>query len=458
VDADVCVVGAGYTGLWTAWALLRLDPKLHVVLVEAHAAGYGASGRNGGWLSGLMPGNRRRMAAGPGGVDGVVAFQRALIASVTSLGAVLDEEGIECDFHLGGTLSVGTTRAQMARLEADALEDLSWGWEPAEVAVLDGRAAAARVRVADGRGGVFRSACARVHPGKLVHGLASAVERKGATIYEHSPAVGVSPGVVRCHGGSVRAPWVVLATEGYTASVPGRARRLLPMNSSMIVTPPLTGDAWEKIGWEGGETLSDGAHAYVYLQRTADGRIAVGGRGVPYRYGSAAARTNRPSPPTDPSTVSGLEAALRAMFPQVQPDALRADWAWSGVLGVARDWCPSIEVHRGRRDGRSGRSGRPAGPGGMVAAGGYVGDGVTTSHLAGLTVADLVLGLDSPRTALPWVGHRCRDWEPEPLRWLGVRTVYGLYRAADRAERRRPERAGASGWARVADRLAGRSP
>jgi glycine/D-amino acid oxidase-like deaminating enzyme len=182
----------------------------------------------------------------------------------------------------------------------------------------------------------------------------------------------------------------------------------------------------------------------VYLQRTADGRIAIGGRGVPYRYGSAAAKVTASPRAIDPSTVAGLEAALRGMFPQVAPDALRAEWAWSGVLGVARDWCPSIEVSRGWADG------------GLVAAGGYVGDGVTTSHLAGLTVADLVLGADSPRTALPWVGHRSRDWEPEPLRWLGVRTVYRLYRAADRAEQRRPDRARPSGWARVADLVAGR--
>ncbi len=470
VEADVCIVGAGYTVLWTAWALLRQAPDVRVVVVEAQYAGFGASGRNGGWLSGLLPGSRERLAAGEGGRSGVMALQRALIDAVSEVGAIAAAEGVDCDFHHGGTLAVAVNRAQLDRLLAGVAEDRAWGVTDDDMEVLAPAAVTDRVRVGRAVGGTFSPHCARIHPAKLVLGLAGAVERRGGTIYEHSPALEVADGRVRTGAGSVDAPWVVVATEGYTASLPGRRRRLLPMNSHMIITSPLPAEVWAAIGWDGAETVMDGGHSYVYLQRTADGRVAAGGRGVPYRYGSGSARDaldgSAPAPPAE--TVRSLEAALPRLFPdaaRLAPDGLRAERAWSGVLGVARDWCPSIGVERtgagagagsgAPTDGRSARSDRRLGSG-RAWAGGYVGDGVTTSHLAGLTLADLILGVDSPRTRLPWVGRRSRPWEPEPLRWLGVTGVYALYRAADRDEARHPERARTSAWARVADSVAGR--
>jgi glycine/D-amino acid oxidase-like deaminating enzyme len=232
----------------------------------------------------------------------------------------------------------------------------------------------------------------------------------------------------------------VRATEGYTASLPGYHRALLPMNSSIIVTTPLPASVWDEIGWSDAETLRDGAHAYVYLQRTVTGRITIGGRGRPYRFGSRLGRVGV----TPPSTVAALRQALFRLFPVLAQSAVTIDGAWSGVLGVARDWCPTVGIRR-------------SADGGLAWAGGYVGDGVATSHLAGLTLADLILGRSTERTALPWVGHRARSWEPEPLRWLGDQAVYGLYRAADRTERRHADRPTTSRWADLASVLAGRS-
>jgi glycine/D-amino acid oxidase-like deaminating enzyme len=214
------------------------------------------------------------------------------------------------------------------------------------------------------------------------------------------------------------------------------------MNSSMIVTPPLPAEVWEAVGWNGCETVSDAAHAYAYLQRTADDRIAIGGRGVPYRYGSGLEGVGQTAPPTG----SGLRAALIELLPAGSEPWVQVDQAWSGVPGVARDWCPSVGIARSE--------GSP--DGGLAWAGGYVGDGVTTSHLAGLALADLILGQETERTTLPWIGHRARDWDPEPLRWLGVHGLYRLYRAADRAEARHPERPQPSTWAALADRVSGR--
>lgn len=202
------------------------------------------------------------------------------------------------------------------------------------------------------------------------------------------------------------------------------------MNSSMIATEPLTDAQWESIGWEGRETLGDMAHAYVYAQRTADGRIALGGRGVPYRFGSKTDNDGR----TQPQTIEALRDILVRFFPQLA--GVRVDHAWSGVLGVPRDWCATVTLDRST---------------GLGWAGGYVGSGVATANLAARTLRDLIKedsGQSGPTdlTALPWVNHKVRKWEPEPLRWLGVRTMYAAFRGADHRE--------ATGHAATTDRVA----
>ena len=447
IDADVCIVGAGYTGLWTARALSIADPGLGVVVVEAEHAGFGASGRNGGWLSGLLPGNRDRLArqsAGRpgGGRAGVVALQRQLIDVVGEVVKACADEGIDADIHPGGTLAVGRGAAQLQRLRASLEEDRGWGMGPEDLWELSSAEVRDRLAVSEPAGGLYSPHCARIHPAKLVRGLAGAVERRGVVIYEHTPALRLAPGLVRTPVGDVRARWVVRATEGFTPTLPGLRRQLLPMNSSMIATDPLPAGTWARLGWEGAETVRDGAHVYAYAQRTADGRIALGGRGIPYRFGSRYAAGGA----TAPGTAAQLSATLRRLLPDVGEPPIAH--VWSGVLGIARDWCPAIGLARADPVAGAG--------GGLLWAGGYIGDGVTTSYLAAVTMADIILGRDTPRRTLPWVGHTSRRWEPEPLRWLGVRSVYALYRAADRAEGRRPGRAATSAWAAGADRLSGR--
>jgi glycine/D-amino acid oxidase-like deaminating enzyme len=259
-----------------------------------------------------------------------------------------------------------------------------------------------------------------------------AVERLGASIYEQSPVRKIEPGRAVTDAGAVRARYVLRATEGYTANLPGEHRALLPMNSSMIVTDPLPESEWARIGWAGAETMLDGSHLYTYSQRTADGRIAIGGRGVPYRFGS---RTDREGP-VPARTVEELRARLTALFPSLAEVGVAR--AWHGVLGVARDWCPTVTLDPVT---------------GLGWAGGYAGEGVAASNLAGRTLRDLVLGRDTDLTRLPWVGHAARNWEPEPLRFVGARGIYTLYRLADRQERVRHE---PSRIADLANRIAGR--
>jgi glycine/D-amino acid oxidase-like deaminating enzyme len=217
----------------------------------------------------------------------------------------------------------------------------------------------------------------------------------------------------------VRADVVVRATEGYTASLAGARRDVAPVYSVMVATQPLPASVWERVGLANRTTFNDQRHMVIYGQRTADGRLAFGGRGAPYRYGS------RVSPEQErvPGVFAWLRRTLVDLLPEVEPAAITHRWA--GPLGIARDWWPSVGLHRAT---------------GLAWAGGYVGDGVAASNLAGRTLADLVLDRDTELVHLPWVGHRSPRWEPEPLRWLGLNA--GLT---------------AMGWADPEERATGRS-
>ena len=426
-DADVCIVGAGYTGLWTAYYLAQLDPGLRITVLEARFAGFGASGRNGGWLSGLAPGHRGLLAA-EHGRDAVIAWQRMLNDAVDEVIAVAAREGIEADIVKGGNLEVARNPAQAKRLEAEVAEDRRWGVD--DVEVLTAAQAADRVRVDGLRLGAFNPHCARVQPAKLVRGLADVVERRGVTIYEQTPVTGIAPGRAVTPHGVLRAPVIIRATEGFTARMRGLRRRWLPMNSAMIATEPLPQPVWGAIGWQGCETLGDLAHGFFYAQRTADGRIALGGRANPYRFGSRIDRDGA----VGRDTIDYLTGVLNTVLPQTR--GVPIAHGWCGVLAVPRDWSAGVSF-----DATTG----------LGEAGGYVGHGVTATNLAGRTLADLVLKRSTALTELPWVDHCSRRWEPEPLRWLGVRGLYTAYKLADRHEA--DGRASTSPIAALADRI-----
>src|SRR5436190_4544601 len=425
-EADVAIVGAGYTGLWTAYYLKRAQPGLRVVVLERERAGFGASGRNGGWVSGFFAGSPV-VYERAGGRAGLVALQRAMLGSVDEVGEVLAAHGLQADFVKSGQLTVALGEAQATRLAAWVQSARERGYGSHDLEHLSAPHVQERVRVGAARAGAFSPHVARVHPAKLLSGLAAVVEGLGVPIYESTPVREVRRGEAITAAGSVRARWVVCATEGYTASLRGRRRALVPLNSSMIITEPLTPGAWEQIGWQAHEVMSDHAHVYVYLQRTADGRIAIGGRGVPYRFASRTGGEGEIAP----ATVAGLQRKLAQMLPPAGDAAIAH--AWSGVLGVARDWCPAVAADRSS---------------GIAWAGGYVGQGVAAANLAGRTLRDLLLERETALTSLPWVGRSPRRWEPEPLRWPAIRGVYRLYRHADRNEQRsgRPSR-----LARLAD-------
>lgn len=437
-DYDVCVVGAGYTGLWTAYYLKKDQPDLRVCVIEREFAGFGASGRNGGWLTAEFAGDREDYARSHG-KSSMVALQRALMTTVDEVLAVAEAEGIDADQAKGGMYLVAANEAQRERLQGriEYLQD--WGYWPDDLHMVDVNEDP-RITVHDAVAAGYSPHAARLHPGKMVTGLVRVVEALGVDVFEDTPVEEIRPGqgaespvVVTAHG-TVRAEHVVRATEGFTSPLDGRRRQWRPMHASMIVTEPIPVELWEKIGWRGHEILGDTAHSCVYSQRTADDRIAIGGRGVPQRLGSAPANEGA----TQPHAIAEIWRALTRMFPDVAD--VPVEHAWSGVLGTPKDGSPTVHL-----DTESG----------LAWAGGYAHSGVSTSNLAGRTLRDLILGRSTDLTRLPWVGHQVSGWEPAPLRWVGTRVVRGLYRTADRRESRPSGKGHTSRLADIATRMPG---
>jgi glycine/D-amino acid oxidase-like deaminating enzyme len=411
IDVDVAIVGAGFTGLWTAYHLLDQDPSLRLAVVEREVAGWGASGRNGGWCSALFAVSWKRVAARHGH-DAALGLRRALESTVDEVGDWCRRHDVDAGYAKGGTLGLARSAVQAERLKAEVAADRRFGgadtrWlEPAEVAE--------RIRVTDVAGAAYTPHCAAIQPAALARGLARVVEERGGRIYEQSAARQIGDRRVVTDRGTVRAQMVVRATEGYTADLPASHREIVPLWSLIVATEPLDDDTWAQLGWGRRETLTDGRHLLVYAQRSADGRVVFGGRGAPYRFGSGT--TGRAG---HAATFEALGEAMRRMFPALS--RARITHRWGGVLGASRDWTPAVAIDQAA---------------GLAWAGGYVGDGVGCAALAGRTLADLVLDRDTDLTRLPWVGHRWPRWEPEPLRWLGIRGSTLAMRIADATEAR----------------------
>ena len=230
--------------------------------------------------------------------------------------------------------------------------------------------AAERLRATRTLGATYTPDCAAIHPARLVRGLADVVTRRGVALHERTPALSDRAGRRAHPRGSVRAPYVVRATEGFTPRLPGLARALVPVYSLIVATEPLSAEVWDEIGLARRETFSDHRHLIIYGQRTADDRLVFGGRGAPYHLGSRIS----PAFDRDPRVFAALHATLLDLFPVLH--GTRFTHAWGGPLGIPRDWCASVGLDRDT---------------GLAWAGGYVGDGVSTTNLAGRTLCDLIL-------------------------------------------------------------------
>lgn len=395
---DVVIVGGGFSGLWTAHHLLSHDSHLKIAVIEQSTVGSGASGRNGGWASALYPIDDARMLK-HFSQEIIDSLHHQLRSSIDEIGAFASKEKIDCDFHKGGSLVVARNGGQLERLK-NSLEEGS--------TFLDAQETQSRIRMNGALGSSFTPDCAAINPAALIVGLAMSLERRGVSIVENTRAEFSKDGKVYVGDKRIKAKAVVRAIEAYHAN----SREQLPIYSLMVATEPLPDHIFEEIGIHNRETFAEGAHLVTYAQRTAENRLAIGGRGAPYIWGSRRRDSNE--------LVKDIHEQLRIMsrtwFPALRE--FEFTHAWGGAVAVTRDWAAYV-----RFDGSYGE------------LGGYAGDGVTLSYLAAAAMADLVTQKETIRTALPFAQWRSPLWEREPLRWLGVNAAIKLSGASDVEER-----------------------
>lgn len=417
LEADVAIIGAGYTGLWTAYYLKQQAPQLKVVILEAQTAGFGASGRNGGWLMGNLLGEDRLLGGlpSPARAEGFELLQ----GIPDEVARVCGQEGIDCDLRKGGVLYCAARypeqesrlRGYLEGYRAMGLGEADYRWVgPSELS--------AQLKVANAYGALYSPHCATVQPARLARGLARAVERLGVCIFERSPVISWGSGSVATARGRVRAHWVVPAVEGYSSELSPLGRHQLAAQSLIVATEPLSEDTWAHIGLARGQAFSENSRQVTYGQRSADNRLVFGARGG-YRFGGRLRQD---------FNLTHEERALRQqlfceLFPILRN--ARLTHAWGGNLGVARRFHPHMLADRRQQ---------------VALSGGYGGEGVGASNLGGRTLADLILGRETVLTRQPWVvGDRPLSslprWEPEPLRWLGYNAIIRSFVLEDRVLR-----------------------
>lgn len=419
IQADVAIVGAGFTGLWTAYYLKTLAPMLDIVVLEAERVGHGASGRNGGWVVGSISGLERHVGDLP--MEQRRNCCRVLADNVDDIAKVLIHEGIPADFNKGGAIYAAARYSDQIAIQRDYLKHLhELGHSEADCYWLDGEQLAEKVRFRDGYGGIYHRQVATVNPAKLVTGLAEAVERLGVTIYEQSRATTLDRHKVSTHWGGVEASTIVGATEGYADHFHDFKRHVIPVQSLVIATEPLPNELWQKIGMAERPAFADASRLINYGHRTADGRIVFGARGT-YRFGA--------KPKIDDAISDDDIQMRRNLLVDLLPvlKDVKITHGWGGSLGLSRNFRPHAILDREN---------------GIATAGGYAGEGVAASHLFGRTLADLILERDSELARMPWAfanaSHRqlIKRWEPEPLRWLAAKTITYSYAGEEAMMRR----------------------
>jgi glycine/D-amino acid oxidase-like deaminating enzyme len=403
IDVDVAVLGAGFTGLWTAYHLLKRQPSLKVAVVEAEIAGFGASGRNGGWCFAGFPVSPLTLI-GQHGYDAARAVSLAMYESVDDVGQVCREEGIDAHYAKGGELEIARADYDLPKLQGMYDEFRAVGLDD-HYELLDAAQTEARIRVAGAVGAFWNKEGAAVQPASLARGLARAVERRGGTIYEQTRVTdyteGPSPRLITDRG-DVRARAIVLAGEAYLSQLPKLRRQIIPLTSHIVVTEPLSDAQWAEVGWAAREVVGGFGTTGGYLNHTADGRIAFGAYRAQYPFN---AKITDALDRNEEIFAHARRATLE-WFPMLR--GVRFTHSWGGVFGVPRDQMPVMTYDRRT---------------GIATGRGYTGEGVATANLSGRVLADLITETDSPLTRLPMTGHRSRPWEPEPLRWLGVTFV-----------------------------------
>lgn len=409
---DVCIIGGGFTGLWTAYWLTELSPNLKIAIVEAEYVGFGASGRNGGWFSALFPSDMDKIAK-RSNPEMAIALQREMNENVLRSGEVISKLGIDCGWAYEGSLNIPRNQAQLLRATAEIEYWRRWGFDENDYRFISQRDFENQYQFTNQLGAVYTPHCARVQPAKLVKGLAKEMVKRGVKIYENSPVTNFGSREVAANGFRINCEWVIRATEAYTSRFKKYSRDVIPVYSLMIATEPLPDEVWNQIGLNG-ETFADLRHLLIYGQRTADNRFAFGGRGAPYHFGSKISADFD----QNPKVHLEIRKVLDEIFPMIRD--FKTTHTWGGPLGIPRDWYARVDIDHESK---------------IASGGSYVGDGVGTSALAGLTIAESISAIDSHRQHLPWINLKKRNWEYEPIRWIGANVGLRVMGLADVEEK-----------------------
>jgi glycine/D-amino acid oxidase-like deaminating enzyme len=425
-DADLCIVGGGFTGLWAALHAKADDPSRDVVLLEAETAGFGASGRNGGFaVASLTHGIGNGLARFAGEMQ---ALERLSLENFAGMKADLERHGIDCDFEESGMLTVATEPHQEPWLGEEAELLRRFGHD---VEVMDGPAIRAEVASPTYRGAlVDRTGSALLDPGKLAAGLRATAVRLGVRVHEHTPAASLQEtetGVtVVTPQGRVHARRVLLATSAFPPLVRAVRRYVVPVYDYALMTEPLGPERSAAIGWSRRQGIGDMGNQFHYYRRTADDRVLFGGYDAVYRFRGPVG----PHLDTDEATFGRLSQHFFATFPQLQ--GLRFTHRWGGAI----DTCSRFSVffgtaHRGR----------------VAYAVGYTGLGVVATRFGARVALDLLDGRETEATRLRYVRRKPVPFPPEPLRTAVIQLTRNRLAAADAAHGRRGL------WLRTLDRL-----
>ena len=414
LNFDVAIIGAGYTGLWAAYYLKQKEPNLTIGVFDASVAGFGASGRNGGWCSALFPVGLDKLAK-QSNRETAIRMQKTMFETVNEVGKIIESENIDADWQKGGSYSIARDEIQLKRAKAEASHFKEWGFDDDDFTFLNETESKKRINASNILGTTYTPHCASINPAKLVRQLAEVVENMGVKIFENSKVSNFSKKQVYVKNYEIKTNFVVNATEAYRSDFKKYKRASIPVYSLMIATEPLSEKIWDEIGLKNRETFADYRNVIIYGQRTKDNRFAFGGRGAPYHYGSKIdSKFDQHK-----KTHDDLLETLIEIFPVIK--GVKVTHTWGGPLAIARDWQPHVTFEMDSN---------------ILSAGSYVGDGVGTSNLAGRTISDLILNKETDLTNLPWVQHKSKKWEIEPFRWIGVNSTLHLAKIADVVERK----------------------
>jgi len=398
---DVVIIGAGFSGLWSAFHLKQFQPNLKIAIFEKEYVGFGASGRNGGWASAEYPTSSNRLIK-ENGLESYKNLRTAITKSIDEISEIAKSNNWQIDYAKGGALVFARGNAQLSRISKE-IDD--------EHQLLNKSQTTELINIPSALGSVFTPHCAALNPFKLVRALADHLEKLGVMIYEQSSVSQIRDKQVEVNDFDVNCTFSIRATEAFTPRK-WMGNRQIPIYSLMVATEPLSNEVVKEIRNAQRATFQEACHLITYAQITSDNRLALGGRGVRYKLFSRLSERSE----IDNRMHSALERRARSWFPQIANT--KFEYRWGGAVALTRRWQAYLNFDQAT---------------GRAEIGGYVGDGVTLSYLVAKTLAEKMSNIKTAN--LPFIDQGIGRWEPEPIRYLAVNAGFKATVLADYEEK-----------------------